>query len=442
MMIKTISAALLITAFFLFFAGPGIKAWFTDDQLMNLYGASDKPALELALQPDRPVATLAMRGLWELFHFHPRPYRVVCFALLLLNLALATALAWRLSRSGFTALLFAILFCYHACLSDLYFSTATLYDILCFTFTFAALLFYASIRSQARAPRWHELAGLCFLSALAIGSKEMAVALPLLLALIEWLCGDRRHWLAPILSAIVCAAFLGRFLTHSSFHSNTAYQSAYTLETFWDNWRHYQAMLFYRIPQWTSLATKLTLAVCLLLPALLRRRESWFACAVALITPLPILFIDPRSLYAFYIPYFGFCLLAASALSTLAIRPWMPIPLAVTLALCLTPLHLSYREWANGWYYAQEKILCEPGKAIRRALPPLPPNSRVLFVDDPLPAPPEMELQLLYYVTLIANDHTIGVDRARFMPTPPPESKWADYAAVFRLTQNEMVRLR
>ncbi len=442
MMFKTISAALLITAFFLFFAGAGVKSWFTDDQLMNLYGASDKSVVELALQPDRPVAALAMRGLWELFKFHPRPYRVVCFALLLLNLALATALAWRLSQSGVTALLFAILFCFHACLTDLYFSTATLYDILCFTFTFAALLWYATIRTQSRAPRWHELAGLSLLSALAIGSKEMAVALPLLLAVIEWLCGDRRQWLAPILSAAVCAAFLGRFLIHSGFQANTAYKSAYTLETFWNNWRHYQAMLFYRIPDWSPLATNLTLAACLLLPALLRRRESWFACAVALITPLPILFIDPRNLYAFYIPYFGFCLLAASALTTLAIRPWMPIPLAVALALCLTPLHLSYRDWANGWYYAQEKFLCEPGKAIRRALPALKPESRVLFVDDPFPAPPDQEYLLFYYVTLIANDHTIRVDRARHMPTPPTESQWADYAAVFRLTQNEMVRLR
>ena len=100
------------------------------------------------------------------------------------------------------------------------------------------------------------------------------------------------------------------------------------------------------------------------------------------------------------------------------------------------------RDWANGWYYAQEKILCEPGKAIRRSLPPLARNSRVLFVEDPFPAPPEMEHQLFYYVTLIANDHTIKVDRARYMRTPPSESQWGDYAAVFRLTQNEMVRLR
>lgn len=439
---KTVPAALAIAAFFFFFAGPGIKAWFVDDQLMNLYQVTDKPVSELALQPDRPVSTLAMRGLWELFKFHPRPYRAVCFALLLLNLAVATALAWRLSGSGLTSLLFAILFCYHACLTDLYFSTGTLYDILCFTFTFTALLWYAVIRAEPRAPRWYEIAGICLLSALAIGSKEMAIALPLLLALVEWLCGDRRHWLTPVLSAVVCAAFLARFLFHSSFQDNSAYRSAITSESFWRSWQHYQAMLFYHVNKWSSTATKVTIAICLLLPLLIRRRESWFATAVALITPLPILFIAPRNLYAFYIPYFGFCLLAASALSALAIRKWLPAVIVTGLTLFLVTQHLAYRDWANGWYYAQEKILCEPGKAIRRGLPPLKPNSRILFVDDPFPAPPEMEYQLWYCVTLTANDHTLRVDRARYMPNPPSESQWSDYAAVFRLTQNEMVRLR
>ncbi|HEY3439485.1 MAG TPA: hypothetical protein VGK29_01980 [Paludibaculum sp.] len=442
MMFKTIAAALAVAALFLFLAGPGLKAWFTDDQLMNLFQASDRPVAELALQPDRPVATLAMRGLWELFGIHPRPYRVVCFALLLLNFALATALAWRLSQSGVTTLFFAVLFSYHACLTDLYFSTATLYDILCFTFTFAALLWHATLRIQSRAPNWRELAGICLLSALAIGSKEMAVALPLLHALIEWLYGDRRHWLTPIFSAAICAAFVARFLIHSGFQANASYRTTYTLETFWANWQHYQSMLFYQFRNWSPLATKITLAVCLLLPALLRRRESWFASAVALITPLPILFIEPRNLYAFYIPYFGFCLLAAAVLTKIAIRRWPPIDLAVVLALFLIPHHLAAREWANAWYYAQERMLSEPGKAVSKSLPPLRPSSRILFVDDPFPLGPTQAHTLYYLVSLAANDHTFHVYRAKAMSPPPTESEWPSYAAVFRLTQNEMVRLR
>ena len=442
MMFKTIAAALAVAAFFLFLAGPGLKAWFTDDQLMNLFQASDKPAAELAFQPDRPVANLAMRGLWELFGFHPRPYRVVSFALLLLNLALATALAWRLSQSGVTALLFAVLFSYHACLTDLYFSTATLYDILCFTFTFAALLWHATLRTQSRTPGWRQIAGICLLSAMAIGSKEMAVALPLLHALIEWHYGDRRHWLTPILSAAVCAAFLARFLIHSGFQANASYRTSYTLETFWANWQHYQGMLFYQFRNWSPLATKITLAICLILPALLRRRESWFASAVGLVTPLPVLFIEPRNLYAFYIPYFGFCLLASAALTKLAMRRWPPFDLAVVLALLLIPRHLAAREWANAWYYEQERMLSEPGKALAKGLPKLRPSSRILFVDDPFPLGPMQEHTLYYLVSLAANDHTLHVYRAKAMSPAPPESEWPTYATVFRLTQNEMVRLR
>lgn len=66
-------------------------------------------------------------------------------------------------------------------------------------------------------------------------------------------------------------------------------------------------------------------------------------------------------------------------------------------------------------------MLCEPGKALRRSLPPLQPNSSILFVDDPFPASPDQEYTLFYYVTLIANDHTIRVHRAKTMPTPPTE---------------------
>jgi hypothetical protein len=440
--IKVIAASIVVAAFFLFFAEPGLRTWFTDDQLMNLYLASAKPLGELALQPDRPVSSLAMRGLWALFGFDPLPYRIVCFALLLLNLALATGLAWKISGSGVTALLFAIPFAFHASLTDLYLSTATLYDILCFTFTFAALLWYAAIRAASRAPRWHELAGIGLLCVLAVGSKEMAITLPLLLALVEWLLGDRRRWLVPLLSAAVCAAFLGHFLIHSYMQSNTDYRPVITPKVFWANWQHYLSRLFYQIPLISPLTAKLTLAGCLVLPAVLRRREAWFASAVALLTPLPIIFILPRNLYAFYIPYFGFCLLAASALSILAIRKWVPGALTVALAVWLIPQHLAMRGWANGWYYEQEKILRQPGETLRRSLPPLPPNSSVLFVDDPFPAPPEMEHQLFYYVCLIANNPAITVRRAKNMSEPTSEANWTDYTAVFRLTRDELVRLR
>jgi hypothetical protein len=224
--------------------------------------------------------------------------------------------------------------------------------------------------------------------------------------------------------------------------SNTGYRPVITPQVFWANWQHYLSRLFYQIPLISPLTAKLTLAGCLVAPAILRRREAWFASAVALITPLPVIFILPRNLYAFYIAYFGFCLLAASALSTLALRKWVPGALAVALALFLVPQHFAMRGWANGWYYKQEKILRQPGKTLRRSLPPLPANARVLFVDDPFPAPPGMEHQLLYCVSLISNSHTLTVHRAKHMPEPPAEGRWSDYTAVFRFTRDELVRLR
>jgi len=52
-----------------------------------------------------------------------------------------------------------------------------------------------------------------------------------------------------------------------------------------------------------------------------------------------------------------------------------------------------------------------------------------------------MEHQLFFYVALITNDHSIRVDRAKFMRTPPTESERVKYAAVFQLTRKQLVRL-
>ncbi|MBI5282280.1 MAG: hypothetical protein HY858_11410 [Candidatus Solibacter usitatus] len=110
--------------------------------------------------------------------FHPERFRLACFALLAGGIALGSALAWRLSRSGAFTLLFVTLFSYHAYLSDLYFNSGAIYDLLCFLFYFGALFWYAGIRRALRSPTWPETAGIALLALLAMTSKQMAVTLP------------------------------------------------------------------------------------------------------------------------------------------------------------------------------------------------------------------------------------------------------------------------
>src|ERR1035438_8115156 len=80
-------AALAIGGILLAFAGDGIGAYFTPDDMMNLYVSWSAPAVEL-LHSDRPMGALVYRLLFACFGLHPLPYRLVCFSLLLANLAL------------------------------------------------------------------------------------------------------------------------------------------------------------------------------------------------------------------------------------------------------------------------------------------------------------------------------------------------------------------
>ncbi|HXA65741.1 MAG TPA: hypothetical protein VNV82_11345, partial [Bryobacteraceae bacterium] len=89
-------AVLLITAYFLALAGQGLSAGFTTDDVENLttYWNQSPAALLKAVvfyfSPSyRPLGGLFFyRPLFAFAGFHPLPYRLLCFALLLVNLGL------------------------------------------------------------------------------------------------------------------------------------------------------------------------------------------------------------------------------------------------------------------------------------------------------------------------------------------------------------------
>src|SRR5438105_10862432 len=77
-----IAATLTIAVLFLIFAGDGLATYFTPDDMMNLYGAWFRPLAE----QDRPLGALVYRCVFAGFGLDPLPYRILCFALLSLNL--------------------------------------------------------------------------------------------------------------------------------------------------------------------------------------------------------------------------------------------------------------------------------------------------------------------------------------------------------------------
>src|SRR5207247_3480443 len=127
--LRAAGAIAVIIGFFLVFAGDGLSAYFTPDDMMNLYDAWFRP-----LVAQRPAGVLFQRGIFAVFGLNPLPFRIACFLMLLANLLLLYAFCVRLSQSREVAALACLLGAYHAHLADLYYSTGTVYDLLCLCF--------------------------------------------------------------------------------------------------------------------------------------------------------------------------------------------------------------------------------------------------------------------------------------------------------------------
>jgi hypothetical protein len=188
--------ALAIVSYFLTFAAGGLRAYFTLDAGLNLtthhnywehsLWETAASALHVVTSAYRPLGGVFYLGMFRLAGFHPLPFRVACLGLMLANLFVAFRLIKRLSGSEEIALLAALLLVCHPAVTDLFYSTGTIYDILCFFFYCRAILAYSTWREQGQRLGVRHLAALLLLYACALDSKEMAVSLPLALWRSSW----------------------------------------------------------------------------------------------------------------------------------------------------------------------------------------------------------------------------------------------------------------
>jgi hypothetical protein len=127
------AAFITVAAWFLYFAHGGFSAALSGDDLMNLHGYLQKPASALLLDnlrfwstAYRPLGALFYVPLYAIFGVNPLPYRVVCMALLAVNLVLLYRFCHRLTASPEIAFLATFLVSYHAWFVDLYYSAGTI----------------------------------------------------------------------------------------------------------------------------------------------------------------------------------------------------------------------------------------------------------------------------------------------------------------------------
>jgi hypothetical protein len=186
--------AAVVLGYYLFFVWPGLKLYFDNDDMMNLYFAWSKPVIESY----RPLGALFYRTLFAVAGFHPLPFRIACVVLGIVNMGLCFWFAKLVSGSLRVPALAVLIFAFHTRMMEVWYRTAVVYDLLCFTFFYLAACLYMSRR------RIGILRGLaiiaCFVAAL--GAKENAVALPVILVAWYFMGGqemteeevERRAW--------------------------------------------------------------------------------------------------------------------------------------------------------------------------------------------------------------------------------------------------------
>ncbi len=397
--------------------------------MMNLYQAwSAGPAA--LLHQDRPVGQVVYRAVFAVAGLHPLPFRVVAFVLLLANLALLYFFCLRLAGSREIAALACLLGAYHAHLADLYYSTGAIYDLLCCLFLLWAFDYYARVRQNGRFPDWRQSSALLILYVLALGSKEMAVVLPLYIVMYEALyCKNFAVWLRRggwwwWLSIPLTVAYAMRKLAGPhAMTANPDYAPHFSAHAFFAAWRHYLADLFYGAIAFNTAKVLLLFAGMLAVALYTRRREMLFGWVMAIAGALPVIFVPPRGFFVVYATLPGWWLYAASLLTAirdgllrrlprwsaaLGARPEQ-VALFATLALVLLPVHALRKPAGNSWVqpdYQSVRSVLSP----LDASPPLPHGARVLFLSDPFD-PGDWILSNMF--RLHYRDDSLVVDRVK-----------------------------
>jgi hypothetical protein len=441
-------ALFLIGCYFFRLTRHALSTGLSSDDLMNLHRswffplrALIKANLLFFLPSDfgRPLGSLWYRSIFYFAGFHGAPFHAAGLAILFVNIFLTYAVARRLSGSRLAALAAALLLSYERRWTPLYFDTGYIYDVLCYFFTFAVLLWYIAIRQKNRAPGIAESAALLALFVCALNSKEMAIALPAVLALYEVLYAPRRSVRLIAITAVMTVAFMGG--RAASMVSNPAYRPEIGLTRFLATTSHFLNEIFV-LNDWFTPPIALAFCAALLIAALAAKsRPLIFAWAFTAITALPIAFVPTRNGPQYYIPLFGCALYTGCAISGIAaglrravqtLPYWVERVAAACLLLAIAlPLYASYKKvgMSDVTSMSEESpVWMSLGAQMRALRPTMLPDARLLFFDDLRPPNPH---DLVFLVRLTYRDRSLTVDRAQNMPHRPSLRQMQGYDVVF-----------
>jgi hypothetical protein len=335
-----------LIAYFLRFAVPALRGGFRGDEMANMgifwhagalksllanivfwkpFLCPGKTLYYLPLYLYRPGGAIYYLLLYHFFDLDPFPYRIVQISILAASIPLVYYLSRRLASSRSVAFLAVLALCYHPRLANLVFVGAFIYDVLCEFFYFAALAYYVRIREREASLRPLQLLGFLVLYVCALNCKEMAVTLPVIVLIYEFLKSpswpDWRvflRWVRSYTTPSLIAGLLTVFYIYGKTHGSGSlasldpYRPIYSWHNFTASNAKFVSELLFAGHTITPMALLLLWAVVFIYAFLRRDRTLQLMAFWIVIVPLPLVFIVPmRGDAPLYLLLFGWAMIFA-----------------------------------------------------------------------------------------------------------------------------------
>lgn len=452
------AGAALLFAYFAYWAADGLHAHFIYDDPSNImyywsrgWGQLIRAHFAFFTTYYRPMGGLYYLSIFDLTGFHPAPYRAVMLAIILVNIVLFFRVTKLVSGSEPVAWLAAILIAYHPHLLDMIYQDSMIYDVLCFFFYFAALAWYLGIRARGGFCNWRESAGVLVLYICALNSKEMAVTLPVTLALYELLFHPpralafraARAWLIREGRILSLAALLtGLYVVGKTFGADPliavpAYRPEFTLHKFLQSVTANIQWIFYLPENMRAAKIEAAVAALLLLAAIARSRYLAFCVLFAITSELPIAFVG-RTWSCLYIPFAAWAMLVAWAvwrcgellarsIPRPALRVVPPLLLSAALLFFNTRLVRSETRRLKTPFLEGQSATWSAIRQFQEFTIHPAHGARIAFLNDPLP-----DWTTLYLTYLTFKDPSLNVYLLRMTPLSQHDVDTMDYLFDYR----------
>ncbi len=323
-----LAAAALIVLFFIANRG-AYKGYFQDDDLDNLAWAPHvelQTYIEGLVSPKfhrsnfRPVGHLFYHATERFAHLNFTPYVAGLQIIHLLNAFLLWLLLKRLRFHPLAALASIVFFLFHPATFAAYWQPMYVFDALCATFCLLSLVCWID-------RRW-VLSFICFW--LAYKAKEVAVMLPVVLAIYEYWLGQRR-W-KPLIPFFLVSLSFG---TQALIENRTS-DDAYTLKL--DRFVVFRLLEYYgsHVFFWAWFTP-----LFLLLAFIVRDKRFYFGLLAACLFLLPMLILPDRMFSVYlYVPLIGVAVALATAVDRKPV-----IACLLFLAIWIPGTYLAMRDY-------------------------------------------------------------------------------------------------